>query len=49
MTTEIEYLKAIYELLQSLTPFINLATGILQFAMVIFIVVVLYKLFNLFF
>ena len=49
MATELEYLQAIYELLQKLSPFINLATGVLQFAMVIFIVVVLYKLFNLFF
>lgn len=47
--TELDYLQAIYELLQKLTPFINLATGILQFCIVIFIVVVLYKLFNLFF
>lgn len=47
--TELEYLQAIYELLQKLTPLCNLITGILQFSIVVFIVVVLYKLFNLFF
>lgn len=47
--TEIEYLKAIYELLQGLAPFINLITGLMQFVIVVFVLVVLYKLFNLFF
>lgn len=47
--TELEYLAGIYELLQNLTPFINLLTGIIQFSIVVFIVIVLYKLFNLFF
>lgn len=47
--TELEYLASIYELLQNLTPFINLLTGIIQFVIVVFIVIVLYKLFNLFF
>lgn len=47
--TELEYLAGIYELLQNLAPFINLLTGIIQFSIVVFIVIVLYKLFNLFF
>lgn len=47
--TELEYLSAIYELLQKLTPFMNFITGSLQFIIVVFIVIVLYKLFNLFF
>lgn len=49
LVTELDYLKAIYELLFKLTPLCNLITGILQFIIVIFIIVVLYKLFNLFF
>ncbi len=47
--SELEYLKGIYELLQSLTPFIQLLTGCIQFVIVLFVVIVLYKLFNLFF
>lgn len=47
--TEIDYLQAIYELLNKLIPLANLITGILQFLIVVFIIVVLYKLFNLFF
>ncbi len=47
--TELEYLACIYELLQNLVPFFNLLTGIIQFGIVVFIVIVLYKLFNLFF
>lgn len=49
LVTELDYLKAIYELLNSLIPLANLITGTLQFIIVIFILVVLYKLFNLFF
>lgn len=47
--TELDYLQAIYELLYKLVPLANLITGVLQFLIVIFIIVVLYKLFNLFF
>ena len=47
--TEIDYLKSIYELLQDFTPLFNLLTGCLQFAIIIFAVYILYKLFNLFF
>lgn len=47
--TELDYLQAIYELLNKLVPLSNLITGVLQFLIVIFIIVVLYKLFNLFF
>ena len=47
--TELDYLQAIYELLNKLVPLANLITGVLQFLIVIFIIVVLYKLFNLFF
>lgn len=47
--TELDYLKGIYELLQEFTSPINLLTGCLQFAIVVFAVVILYKLFNLFF
>lgn len=47
--TELDYLQAIYELLSKLVPLANLITGVLQFLIVIFIIVVLYKLFNLFF
>lgn len=49
LVTELDYLQAIYELLNKLTPLANLFTGLLQFLIVIFILVVLYKLFNLFF
>ena len=49
LVTELDYLKAIYELLNNLTPFFNLLTGFIQFLIVVFILVVLYKLFNLFF
>lgn len=47
--TELDYLQSIYELLNKLIPLANLITGVLQFLIVIFIIVVLYKLFNLFF
>lgn len=47
--TEIDYLKSIYEILNKLIPLANLITGVLQFLIVIFIIVILYKLFNLFF
>lgn len=47
--TELDYLESIYELLHELTPFYNLVTGCLQFAIVVFAVYILYKLFNLFF
>jgi len=46
---EIYYLESIYELLQQMVPMMNLFTGILQFLIVTFAVIVLYKLFNLFF
>lgn len=49
LVTELDYLKAIYVLLNNLIPFINLLTGIIQFSIIVFIIVVLYKLFNLFF
>lgn len=49
LITELDYLKAIYELLNNLTPLFNLLTGCIQFMFVIFIFVVLYKLFSLFF
>lgn len=49
LVTELDYLKAIYELLNGLLPLANLITGILQCIIVVFILVVLYKLFNLFF
>jgi len=47
--TELEYLQCIYELLQKTTPFIHFITGFLQAVIVVFVLVVLYKLFNLFF
>lgn len=49
LLTELDYLKAIYDLLNNLVPLCNLITGILQCLIVVFIIVVLYKLFNLFF
>lgn len=49
LVTELDYLKAIYELLNNLTPLANLLTGFIQAFIVVFILVVLYKLFNLFF
>lgn len=47
--TEIDYLKGIYELLQGLNPLANMFTGLLQFFTIVFVVYILYKLFNLFF
>ena len=47
--TELDYLKSIYELLNKLIPLANLVTGVIQFLIVVFIIVILYKLFNLFF
>lgn len=47
--TELDYLQSIYELLNKLIPLANLLTGVLQFLIVVFIIVILYKLFNLFF
>ena len=47
--TELDYLQSIYELLNKLVPLANLITGVLQFLIVVFIIVILYKLFNLFF
>lgn len=47
--TELDYLQCIYELLNKLIPLANLVTGVLQFLIVVFIIVILYKLFNLFF
>lgn len=47
--TELDYLQSIYELLNKLIPLANLVTGVLQFLIVVFIIVILYKLFNLFF
>lgn len=49
LVTELDYLKAIYELLNIFIPLANLITGFIQFFIVMFILVVLYKLFNLFF
>ena len=43
------YLEQIYLLLSDLVPLANLLTGIIQFAMVVFAIVIIYKLFNLFF
>ena len=47
--TESDYLQSIYELLQELVPLAHLCEGIIQFLIVVFVCVVLYKLFNLFF
>lgn len=47
--TELDYLQSIYELLNKLIPLANLITGVIQFLIVVFIIVILYKLFNLFF
>lgn len=47
--SELDYLKSIYELLQQLFPFVKLCTGVIQFLIVIFVIVILYKLFKLFF
>jgi len=47
--TELDYLQSIYELLNKLIPLANLVTGVIQFLIVVFIIVILYKLFNLFF
>lgn len=47
--SELDYLCAIYELLQKLSPFVNLITGVIQFIIVVFAIIVIYKLFNLFF
>lgn len=49
LVTELDYLKAIYELLYKLIPLSNLITGLLQCFIVVVVLVVLYKLFNLFF
>lgn len=49
LVTELDYLKAIYELLYKLVPLSNLITGLLQCFIVVVVLVVLYKLFNLFF
>lgn len=47
--TEIELLQGIYDLLLKLVPLADLFTGVLQFCIVVFAIVILYKLFNLFF
>ena len=47
--TELDYLQGIYELLSNLMPLAQLVTGLLQCCIVGVVVVVLYKLFNLFF
>lgn len=47
--TELDYLKCIYELLQNLIPLAHMVTGVIQCAIIVFVVFVLYKLFNLFF
>lgn len=47
--TELEYLQAIYELLKSLVPVVNLITGVIQSLIVAFSIIAVYKLFNLFF
>ena len=47
--TELDYLQSIYELLLNLIPLANLITGVIQFCIVGVIVIILYKLFNLFF
>lgn len=49
MSTEIEYLDAIYNLLLEISSFFEFLTGIFQFGMVVFAIVILYKLINLFF
>lgn len=46
---ELELLTNIYNLLLQLIPLANLITGVIQFAIALFVIVVLYKLFNLFF
>ncbi len=47
--TELEYLQGIYDLLNNLVPLAQFVTGLLQCCVVGVVVVVLYKLFNLFF
>lgn len=47
--SEIELLTQIYELLLNILPFINFITGCVQFIIVVFIAIVLYKLFKIFF
>lgn len=49
LITELDYLQAIYNLLYKFTPLINLMIGFIQLLIIIFVLVVLYKLFNLFF
>ena len=49
LVTELDYIKAIYELLIKFVPLCNLITGLLQCFIVVVVLVVLYKLFNLFF
>lgn len=48
--TQIEMIQGIYDFCYiTLYPAINLFVGILQFVMVVFAIVVIYKLFKLFF
>lgn len=47
--SEIELLTSIYDILNSWQPLINLVTGCIQVCMVVAVMYVLYKLFNLFF
>jgi len=47
--TELEVLNNIYNLLSKLVPLAQLITGFIQFAIVVFAIVVLYRLFKIFF
>lgn len=47
--TELDYLSCIYELLQDLVPLAKMITGVIQFAIICFVIFVLYRLFKLFF
>lgn len=47
--SEIDYLDMIYQLLLQYQSAINLFVGFIQFLIVVFVLVVIYKLFNLFF
>lgn len=49
MMTELEYLQGIYDLLINLMPLAHFVTGLLQCCVIGVVVVILYKLFNLFF
>lgn len=47
--SELELLQSIYDILISFQPFVNLITGFIQVLIVVAVLYILYKLFNLFF